>query len=914
MQSTTNQYQNSRYIVGAGLDPYPTIQAAINAANAAGGNAVVYLRPGSYTENLTLYSTVNLEGAENSVVTITGTHTPPTSGSIKFIRLTLASATNVLSSAAAGSTSITFTRCQFNTTNGYVCSLANWTGDIVMKYCSDISTKNGIITNAGGSKVTISNSIIGTGTGAMSISGNGNELFNAKIGCPVDVTDASVSIFEGGSSFSGTISTATTASLVISNSRIATGTATAITHASSSTLFLNNVVINTTNAVAIGGTGSIQFSEATFVNSKALAGTITEVLTGVLKTGEIYADTISRMKFTGFYAWAAGSTAPYFDDTTLGSFTVTNAGSGYIKGVLVSWLGGQTITGMTAGNCYFIYMDSTGTIGKAVVDPATRDTVCESYIILFQCLRDSTSPTNTQITVREDHPYSFPTSPSNYLHDVIGAVIDNYNNGANITLNGTQKIGISGADELEDHGIVTTISAIAAVTSWNKYYTNAGGKWCLQNSTDSFTGYWNNAGTATALTAGRYGVYTLYVGKDNMNTSTPTYYAVLNTAQYTNSAAASTAIANGTTARASAELSYLELAQLGYIIYSQGTSTITTVTISKSTLKQTLSTGGTNTASLVVTDVTNFNGILSASDTNVQAALDTIDNWGAGTTDKALIVGNGNGVALGVIAVGATGEILIGNTANDPSWSASPTVTTMYATTFDTNVAAAGVTLSGTTLSADGSNTDISINITAKGTGTVIIDELTLSTDLAVTEGGTGASSLTDHSVLLGSGTGAITAIAVGATGEVLIGATGADAKWLAAAGADNKVLTSHNGGDPTWETASGGGITWTAITANQTAAVDNGYICNKAGLLELALPTTCAVGKTIRVTGMNTALGWKITQSANQKIHFGTSTTTTGASGYVSSTEIHDSVELVCCVADLEFIVVSCTGNPTVY
>ena len=94
---------------------------------------------------------------------------------------------------------------------------------------------------------------------------------------------------------------------------------------------------------------------------------------------------------------------------------------------------------------------------------------------------------------------------------------------------------------------------------------------------------------------------------------------------------------------------------------------------------------------------------------------------------------------------------------------------------------------------------------------------------------------------------------------------------------------------------------------------VDNGYIANKAGLLTFTLPTTCAVGKVLRVTGMNTALGWKIAQSANQIIHFGTSTTTTGAGGYISSVNIHDSVELVCIVANLEFVVVSSTGNITI-
>ena len=49
-----------------------------------------------------------------------------------------------------------------------------------------------------------------------------------------------------------------------------------------------------------------------------------------------------------------------------------------------------------------------------------------------------------------------------------------------------------------------------------------------------------------------------------------------------------------------------------------------------------------------------------------------------------------------------------------------PTFNSVKALTFDTNVAAAGVTLVGTTLSADGTDTNIDINGTPKGTGAVV--------------------------------------------------------------------------------------------------------------------------------------------------------------------------------------------------
>ena len=45
------------------------------------------------------------------------------------------------------------------------------------------------------------------------------------------------------------------------------------------------------------------------------------------------------------------------------------------------------------------------------------------------------------------------------------------------------------------------------------------------------------------------------------------------------------------------------------------------------------------------------------------------------------------------------------------------TAANIFVATFDTNIAAAGVTLSGTTLAADGTDTNIDINVTPKGTG-----------------------------------------------------------------------------------------------------------------------------------------------------------------------------------------------------
>lgn len=282
-------------------------------------------------------------------------------------------------------------------------------------------------------------------------------------------------------------------------------------------------------------------------------------------------------------------------------------------------------------------------------------------------------------------------------------------------------------------------------------------------------------------------------------------------------------------------------------------------------------------------------------------------------TAHALYVGNG-AAAPTALAVGATGEILVGSTGADCAWSSTPTVTTMNATTFDTNVAAAGVTLSGTTLSADGTDADININITAKGSGTVIIDELTLTTDLSVANGGTGASTLTQNGVLYGNAASAIGATAEGGTGTVLIGTTGAAPSWLAA-GTDGKVLTAHTGAAPTWETP-GGGSTWLTkadATGDATATVNYAYTINHAtpaSLLTITLPATAAVGDRVEIVG-NTAGMWKLVAAAGDTIKLLSSTTSAG--GYLLATTQYDCVEVVCTVADTTWVVCKSMGNLTV-
>lgn len=168
--------------------------------------------------------------------------------------------------------------------------------------------------------------------------------------------------------------------------------------------------------------------------------------------------------------------------------------------------------------------------------------------------------------------------------------------------------------------------------------------------------------------------------------------------------------------------------------------------------------------------------------------------------------------------------------------------------------------------------------------------------------------------VVAGGGTGVTTMTT--AYAPVCAGTTATGALQVASTGLSTSgfVLTSTGASSlPTFQAIPASGTTWSVITADQTAAVNNGYICNKAGLLTITLPTTAAVGTIIEVSGMNTALGWKIGQNASQQIFFGTSSTTSGTGGSLASSNIYDSVRLICNTANLTWIVLSSVGNITV-
>lgn len=562
---------------------------------------------------------------------------------------------------------------------------------------------------------------------------------------------------------------------------------------------LTSLGVGATNTVLLGNTGADpsfgQVPNAALVNSSiTVSAGIGLTGGGTVSLGGSTTLTVSpSLQITSGFATFGGA-GNYFDDTTLGSFTILRPGTGYINTVPISWTAPQTVSGLTAGNCYLIYIDNTGTIQKSVEPSTVIDN--GTGIGLFNCLRDSTSPTNRQITVRENHPFNMATATYNYLDSVIGTVIENDQNGANIAINGTQKVQINGADVLSDNGLTTTIADSGGVgVTWNQMFTNAGGKWATSTISDTFTGQYNNAGTVTALGASKFAVYTLYVSKDNLTSSTPTYYAVLDTQQYNNATAANTAITNGTTAKATNELAALEFAQLGFIVYSQSANAITSTVVAKSTLRGSIASG----SALVTVQF----------DVLVGGAGNTITSIGPGSAGQILQSGGAaanpaySTATYPSIATG-TGKILI---ADGTNWVAStPTYPNASATagkiliSDGTNFIASTPTYpntsgtAGKVLISDGTNNVYSTPTFPNASATL---NKVIKSDgtnwVASTE--TYAAPGTSGNVMTSDGTNWTSAAASGGGTTTTVTTFNASGTWTKAAGSTQMAIFCYNGG-----------------------------------------------------------------------------------------------------------------------
>jgi hypothetical protein len=359
---------------------------------------------------------------------------------------------------------------------------------------------------------------------------------------------------------------------------------------------------------------------------------------------------------------------------------------------------------------------------------------------------------------------------------------------------------------------------------------------------------------------------------------------------------------------------------------------------------------------VLITSAGGVPSISSTLPTAVQGNITSVGTIGSGTWNGGII-----GSAYGGTGVnnGTSTITLGGSLTTSGAFASTFTMTGITTVTFPTSGTLA-TTSQLPTPSAMTKVDDTNVTLTLGGTpATSLLQAVSLtlgwSGQLGVTRGGTGASSVgangtlaqsngsiytfttatypsttTANRLLYSSATNTVTDLATAnsatlvtdtsgvpswtssmTNGQVLIGSTGATpvpATLTAGPG-----VSISNGAGSITISGTGSGIGWTEVTGtSQTMAADNGYVSSNPALVTLTLPTTAAFGTAITVLGKG-AGGWKIAQGAGQQIHFGSVSSTAGATGYLSSTNQYDSIQLICITANNEWACIGSQGNITV-
>lgn len=282
----------SEFVVAPG-GVYTTIQSALDAANAAGGGTV-FIRDGTYIEDLTLYDSVHIIGMSESATIIDGTHTPPSTGVVNIFRCTFQDATAIFSSAAAGTATLLIEDCTFTVTNGFTFDLANWTGAIAVFDIGIGGTNDGTINNTAGATIFAIAASLGVGSGQTMITSGTVYMQEVDLDCPWDAQTGS-DIECDYVTFTQSITLSNDSTGIFDFCRHTTGASAAITMSSSAAVTITNCVIDSSNtpAIAGAGAGTLSLENVTYLNDTTVAGTLTLAHSSLTEEGTVYAQTVN---------------------------------------------------------------------------------------------------------------------------------------------------------------------------------------------------------------------------------------------------------------------------------------------------------------------------------------------------------------------------------------------------------------------------------------------------------------------------------------------------------------------------------------------------------------------------------------------------------------------------------------------
>lgn len=966
----------SPYVVGpVGQAGYQTVQAGINAAHAAGGGTV-YVQPGTYTENLTLYTGVDLWGAvgiaDTATCLIIGVHTPPSSGTQTIRNIFLQSATHIYSSAVAGTAALILIDCAINVTNGFTFNCPNWTasGSFSAFDIGEIgSTNDGWVNNTGGAVVFMTNVTMGAGSSNIMLSSGSCELYNCVVKCPVNFVTGSSVLVDGGTLFQNSVTLSNNSTGTINNSSISSGTAAALTMSSSASWTISSCSITSSNnpAIAGAGAGTLTISDVTFLSNAVIAGTLT------LGTSSVYPTKMSNGQLligsAGLPAVAANITS------SGGTITVTN-GAGTINLDLVGGTvaadsfspdsGTDPVVPTAAGLVNDKGSGSITTVGS-LNTITTQLTGLTNHNVLVG------AGTSTITKVAPSATSGVPLISQGAAADpVFGtAVVAGGGTGA-VTLtgvltgNGTSAVT---ASTVTQHGVLlggasNAVGSTAVGSTGQVFQANSAADPTYSTATYPSTA----TGTGTILRA----------DGTNWVATTATYPATTSVSQLLYSSSANVVAGLATANRGVLTTSatgvpvVTALATDGQVIIGSTAGAPAAATLSAGT-GISITNGSnsisiaTNGSSTVNTLTGNSGGAISPTSGNINTlgtgsitiagSGSTLTTQMTGLTNHAILVGAGTATITNVGPTATAGQVFqsagssadpVFSTATYPAtatgtgtilradgtnWSAT---TSTYPSTnaVSTLLYASSANVMGALATANNgalvtSNTGVPSILAGPGTTGNIFQSNSAAAPSFSTA--TYPSSTTVSQLLYSSSTNVVGGLATANNGVLTTGTSGIPV--ITALASNGQLIVGSGSGAPAAATltpgagisitnaansitiaATGAGFTWTSVTGTtQTIVAENGYISNNAGTVTFTLPASGTIGDIFNIVGLQGA--WTIAQNANQQIKLGSSATTVGVGGSLTSANAGDCISCVATNTSASTVwrVFSSIGNITV-
>ncbi len=258
---------------------YSTIQSAITAATA--GDTVI-VRPGQYTENITLKSGVNIsgfsaEGGSGARTNIIGKLIDggdPVGVTLTNINFTTNS-DNIIALTGSGS-AVVFSDCRLNCSNNTGISVATGTNVFMYDCVSDLGTTGiGFFTGAGG--VSLYDSVFQNSGSSLTASTTSGTvvIYNCTMASVLSTSSAGGytaynSIFGLTALNTTALTTAGTGTSNIYNCELFSGTASAISIGVGTTVNCNQCIISSSNTNAITGAGTLTYSGLSFISTSSV--------------------------------------------------------------------------------------------------------------------------------------------------------------------------------------------------------------------------------------------------------------------------------------------------------------------------------------------------------------------------------------------------------------------------------------------------------------------------------------------------------------------------------------------------------------------------------------------------------------------------------------------------------------------